>query len=93
MYQAEYTHDGDRCTFETLLQRFTLDDPALRAIAEIVHDIDCKDEKFARREAAGVELILRGLVSAEPDDARRLERGAALFDGLLSQLRGSAGAP
>lgn len=90
MYQAEYTHEGDRCTFETLLARFGLDDPALRAIAEIVHDIDCKDEKFGRAEAAGVELVLRGLVSAESEDASRLERGAALFDGLYSQLSASA---
>ena len=86
MYQAEFTHEGDRCTFETLLDRFGLDDPALRAIAQIVHDIDCKDEKFARHEAAGIELVLRGLVSAEPDDARRIERGTALFDGLLSHI-------
>jgi hypothetical protein len=91
MYQAEYTHEGDHCTFETLLDRFGLNDPALRAIAEIVHDIDCKDDKFARPEAPGVELVLRGLVSAEPSDAARIERGAALFDGLLSQLGASAG--
>jgi hypothetical protein len=90
MYQAEYTHDGQHCTFETLLDRFRLDEPALRSIAEIVHDIDCKDEKFARPEAAGVELVLRGLVSAEPDDARRLDRGAAIFDGLFSQLTGAS---
>jgi hypothetical protein len=90
MYQGEYTHDGDQCTFETLLARFELRDPALAAIAEIVHDIDCKDEKFSRPEAAGVELVLRGLVSAEADDARRIERGAAIFDGLLSQLGRSA---
>jgi hypothetical protein len=90
MYHAEYTHEGDRCTFETLLAHFGLDDPALRAIAKIVHDIDCKDEKFGRPEAVGVELVLRGLVSAEPDDALRFERGAVLFDGLYSQLGASA---
>lgn len=90
MYLAEYTHEGDRCTFETLLARFGLDDAALGAIAEIVHEIDCKDEKFGRAETAGVELVLRGLVSAEADDARRIERGAALFDALYSQLGASA---
>src|SRR3989441_5165118 len=50
-----YTHEGDRCTFETLVRRFRLRDPALRAIGEIVHDIDCKDVKFGRAEATGVE--------------------------------------
>src|SRR5581483_1020917 len=39
MFDGEFTHAGDRCTFETLLDRFALTDPALRAIAEIVHDI------------------------------------------------------
>lgn len=90
MYDAEYTHEGQRCTFETLVDRFRLDEPALRPIAEIVHDIDCKDEKFARPEAAGIELVLRGIVSAERDDDRRLGVGAAIFDGLYSQLAGAA---
>src|SRR5688572_13898788 len=48
MFEAEYAHEGDRCTFQTLLARFGLRDPALRAIGEIVHDIDCKDEQFGR---------------------------------------------
>jgi len=91
MYQSEYTHEGDRCTFETLLERFGLDQASLRVIAEIVHDIDCKDAKFERSEAAGVELVLRGLAAAEPDDARRIERGAAIFDGLFAQLGGAPG--
>ena len=90
MYDAEYTHEGDRCTFETLLARFELDDPALRALAEIVHDIDCKDGKYDRPEAAGLDSILAGLVRAQPDDARRIEQGSALMDALYTQL-GSAG--
>src|SRR6185503_14624891 len=40
MFDGEYTHEGDRCTFEVLVEKFSLDDPALRAIGEIVHDID-----------------------------------------------------
>src|SRR6266550_6648832 len=38
MFEAEYTHEGDRCTFETLLRRFRLRDPALRAIGAVVFD-------------------------------------------------------
>ena len=90
MYDAEYTHEGDRCTFETLLARFALDDPALSALAEIVHDIDCKEAKFDRPEAAGLESILAGLVRAQPDDARRIEQGSVLMDALYAQL-GSIG--
>ncbi len=89
MYDAEYTHEGDRCTFETLLARFALDDPALTALAEIVHDIDCKDARFERPEAAGLESILAGLVRAQPDDARRIEQGSMLMEALYSQLGGA----
>jgi hypothetical protein len=87
MFEAEYTHEGDRCTFETLLLRAGLRDPALRVIGEIVHDVDCKDEKFNRAEAAGVSTLLRGLVRSTADDATRLERSAALFDQLYASLR------
>ena len=75
MYQGEFTHEGDRCTFETLLGRFGLTDPALHALGEIVHDVDCKDEKFGRAEAAGIAALIGGLVLAYPEDAERLERG------------------
>jgi hypothetical protein len=87
MFEAEYTHEGDRCTFETLLERAGLRDRALRVIGEIVHDVDCKDEKFGRKEVAGVAALVRGLTRAYPDDATRLERGAASFDDLYASLR------
>jgi hypothetical protein len=87
MFEAEYTHEGDRCTFETLLDRAGLRDRALRAIGEIVHDIDCKDEKFKREEAPGVAAMVRGLARAYPDDPSRLEHGAAAFDHLYASLR------
>jgi hypothetical protein len=87
MFEAEYTHEGDRCTFETLLYRAGLKDRALRAIGEIVHDIDCKDTKFGREEAPGIAALVRGLARAYPDDATRLERGAAALDDLYASLR------
>ncbi len=86
MFEAEYTHEGDRCTFETLVRRFRLRDPALRAIGEIVHDIDCKDEKFARAEAAGVERLLAGIARKHATDATRLRLGAAVFDSLYQSF-------
>jgi hypothetical protein len=91
MFAAEYTHEGDRCTFETLLLRFRLDDPALAEIAEIVHDIDLRDGKFDREDAAGIERVLAGIAAAHPGDAARLERGAQLFDELYALLRQARG--
>jgi hypothetical protein len=84
MFEAEFTHEGDLCTFEVLVQRFGLDDPALRAIAEIVHDIDVKDAKYGREEAPGIGQLVAGIAAAHPDDEARLARGTALFDDLYS---------
>jgi len=82
MFEAEFTHEGDRCTFETLLDRFALSGPPLRQLAEVVHDIDVKDGKFAREDAAGIERVLAGIVATQPNDSARLERGYQLFDEL-----------
>ena len=87
MYQGEYTHVGDRCTFETLLWEFGLDDTALAEIGEIVHDIDCKDEKFDRPETPGVLAVVQGIANATKSDAERIERGSLVLDGLYEQLK------
>ena len=86
MYEAEFTHEGAHCTFETLLERFGLRDRALRAIGEIVHDIDCKDERFERAEAPGLALVVDGIARAHTDDAARIERAAAMFDDLYAHF-------
>src|SRR5207245_590062 len=86
MYRGEYTHEGDRCTFETLLARFGLVDSALTAIGEMVHDVDCKDDKFGRKETDGVARLIQGIAASHPDDAARLSRGAAAFDDLYASL-------
>ena len=86
MFEAEYTHEGDRCTFETLVRRFRWRDPALRTIGEIVHDIDCKDTKFGRPEASGVERMLAGIARKHAVDTTRLQRGAAVFDSLYQSF-------
>ena len=91
MFEAEYTHDGDRCTFETLVARFGLKDSALAAIAELVHDIDCKDGKFGRDETAGFERVIGGIVRRHATDEARLERGAAVLDDLYEAFGGPGG--
>ena len=91
MFEAEFTHDGDRCTFESLLARFGLTDPALGAIGEIVHDIDCKDGRFGRSETAGVERVIAGIVRRCASDSARVERGATVLDDLYGAF-GPAGA-
>jgi hypothetical protein len=87
MFEGEYTHEGDRCTFEVLLKRAGLDDPALAAIAEIIHDIDLKDGKFGREETAGIRTLMAGIAAGQRDDAQRLARGAAVLDDLYDYFR------
>jgi len=87
MFDAEFTHQGDLCTFEVLLRDFGLADPGLRPLAEIVHDVDVKETKFARPETAGVEHLVAGIAWSNPDDEGRLAQGAAVFDGLHGYFR------
>jgi len=87
MFEAEFTHEGDRCTFEVLLQKFGLTDSALKQIAEIVHDIDLKDEKFAREDALGLDRLIAGIAMAHPEDEKRLAEGSAVFNSLYEYFK------
>ena len=91
MFDAEFTHEGDRCTFEVLRERFAAQDRALAQIGEIVHDIDLKDGKFARPEAAGVQQMIAGIAASAPDDDERLKRGGDIFEALYRSFRGKKG--
>jgi hypothetical protein len=82
MFDAEFTHEGDKCSFEVLLERFGLRDPGLRAIAEIVHDIDLKDGKYGRPDADGVASVISALAHSAKDDDDRVTRGSSLFEDL-----------
>lgn len=84
MFDAEFTHDGDLCTFEVLLRAFDLADPALHAVAEVVHDIDLKDAKFAREETKGFDHLIAGVVWTCADDDARLEHGKIMFEALYT---------
>jgi hypothetical protein len=86
MFEAEFTHEGDRCSFEVLLGHAGLTDPALQAIAEIVHDIDLKDGKFGRDEAGGIKALIAGVAMAHRRDEERLTRGGAIFDDLYENF-------
>ena len=89
MVGGEFTHEEDRCTFETLVRRVGLPDKGVRAIAEIVHDLDLKDAKFGRMETAGVGTMLEGLMARTASDEERIERSLTLFDDLHESLGSS----
>lgn len=81
---AELSHDGDDCTFETLIKRAGLRDRRLTRLAEIVHEADLRDGKFPRDEARGIDLAIRGLLASQADDHQVLAHGIALFEGLYA---------
>ena len=94
MFGAEFTHHGEDCTFETMLKRFGLtENKGLREIAEIVHDIDLKDDKFNRLEAAGLNAIIDGLSKVLRDDRKLLQQTNVVFDGLHALLSKDAVKP
>jgi hypothetical protein len=82
MFEAEFTHDGDLCSFEVMLRAFAFADPALRAVAEIVHDVDLKETKHGHEETSGVDHLIAGIAWLHADDAARLEHGMSVFDAL-----------
>jgi hypothetical protein len=81
MRGVELSHHGDACTFETMLDRYGLDDPALAAIARIVHEADLDDERFDAPEARGLDVILRGLSMVAESDEQMLELSGPIYDG------------
>ncbi len=88
MFDGEYTHEGDLCTFEVLIPAHGLSsDVALAAIAEIVHDIDLKDQRYQRPEGSGLARMIDGLCRQTQADDLRLERGAIIFESLYRSFQ------
>jgi hypothetical protein len=87
MRGVELSHHGDACTFETMLDRYRLNDEALHAIARIVHEADLEDEKFDAPEARGLDVILRGLSLVAESDEQMLELSGPIYEGLYEYQR------
>jgi len=87
MFEGEFTHEGDLCSFEVLVKQFLPADQALTEMGKIIHDLDFKDSKFKKPETAGIGGLMNGLASAHKSDETRLERGSAIFDDLYEYFR------
>jgi hypothetical protein len=79
---AELSHQGEDCTFETLLKRARLRDRRLVRLAEVVHEADLRDGKYPHEEARGIDVAVRALLAASADDHQVLAQGMALVEGL-----------
>lgn len=87
MYRGDFSHDGELCTFEVLLQRFKLKSASLKRLAEIIHDIDIGDDRYQHPATGGVRAILDGIISSTPNDVDRLALGSKCLDHLDASLR------
>ena len=87
MFEGEFTHEGDLCSFEVLSKRFFPEDQALVHIGKVIHDLDFKDAKFNKSETSGIGGLMEGLAAAHKPDEARLERGSAIFDDLYEYFR------
>jgi len=81
---VELSHHGEDCTFETLIKRARLRDRRLARLAEVVHEADLRDGKYTHEEARGIDVAIRALLAASPDDHQVLAQGLALFEGLYA---------
>jgi hypothetical protein len=89
MLDVEFSHHGESCTFETLIERFGIRDRAVRVMAELIHDADLEDDKFHRVEGFGVERIFKGWAKQGLNDQEILSEGFLCFDGLYAEFKRS----
>jgi hypothetical protein len=87
MLDAEFSHHGNCCTFETLIRRFAISDKSLAKIGEMIHDADLDDARFQRVEAVGIDRVLKGWAKQGLPDKEILHRGFECFDALYAFLQ------
>ena len=87
MLDAEFSHHGNCCTFETLVKRFAISDKSVAKIGEMIHDADLDDARFQRIEAVGIDRVLKGWAKEGLSDEEILRRGFQCFDALYAFLQ------
>jgi hypothetical protein len=87
MLDAEFSHHGNYCTFETLIRRFAFSDKSLVKIGEMIHDADLDDARFQRVEAVGIDRVFKGWAKEGLSDQEILRRGFECFDALYAFLQ------
>jgi len=91
MYGVQFSHQGNHCTFETLARLFNIRGAAIERIAQIVHNLDLKDELYQIPEEAVVGRLVEGLRQLHADDNELLEKGMEMFEALYRSFKNSPG--
>lgn len=87
MRGVAFSHHRGDCTFETMLRRHELADPALWRLAELVHEADLADDRYDAPEALGLDIVIRAMSKIRGDD-ELLTVTDVLFDGLYAHYGG-----
>jgi hypothetical protein len=80
---VELGHHGDRCSFDAFIEKYRLDDPALRALALIVRGADT-DQRDLVPEAAGLYALATGFQATSKDDFDNMARQFPAYDALYA---------
>jgi hypothetical protein len=82
---VELGHHGGRCSFEALVTKYRIEDPAVHLLAKIVHGADVKEDLFGRPEAPGLEAIAEGFRYLRlKDDHEILKKEFIVYDALYA---------
>ena len=81
---AKYTHRNGKCSFETLVEEFKIDDPAIAILARVVHGADVEGDRDATPQSRGLEAIAEGFALLDIDDQRQLELELPVYDALYA---------
>ena len=87
---AEYSHEGDFCTFDYIVKKHNINDPAIAQLAVIVRGADTDSFELAP-QAAGLWAISAGLSYNYKDDHEQLTVGMKIYDALYSWAKYAAG--
>jgi len=79
-------HDG-KCSFETIMEKYNLTDPALKCLAEIVHGADVKEDLHKIPESAGLRAIAYGFYLMVDDDHKKMELEFPIYDALYEYCK------
>jgi hypothetical protein len=81
---AAYTHRGGQCSFEVLVEDFSVTDPAVALMAKVIHGADVSEAVGTTPESAGLLAIADGFALLEVDDQRQLELELPVYDALYA---------
>jgi hypothetical protein len=83
---VELGHHGEKCSFDAIVEKYKIKDPAVLELAKIVRAADT-DKMETVPESAGMKAILEGTVTVAKDDHEAIERARPIYDALYANCK------